>query len=231
MEMYDICGLFAPKPMLVIAGKDDPIFPLAGVKEAFERLAEIYEAFGARENLELYVGDGGHHYYAARVWPFLEEKLRSGEGTKPGTVIHMRPHHFVDILRQIGAGQEFKPSAYGHAVHSVAKALIENPNTVMMLVNHCDTICAPCVHKKNGVCDDVLSDGKTSKHEFNTALDARLFERLRLEEAMALSAADFCKLLCERFGNPSEIWTNVSWVEAQKRLETTLKGIEKFLRC
>jgi dienelactone hydrolase len=230
MEMYDICGLFAPRPMLVIAGKDDSIFPLAGVKEAFERLAEIYEAFGARENLELYVGDGGHRYYAARVWPFLEEKLtiRGGKAAEK-KVIHMRPHHFIDILRQIGAGQEFKPSPYGHAVHSVAKTLMQNPSTVMMLVNRCDAICAPCIHNKNGVCDDTLSDGKTSKHEFNTALDARLFAQLHLEEAMALSAADFCGILRERLGHPSGVWTSVPGDEAQKRLAMMLKGMEKFL--
>jgi dienelactone hydrolase len=236
MEMYDICGLHAPKPMLIVAGKDDPIFPIVGVMEAYERLAEIYKAFGAESNLELYIGDGGHRYYSERVWPFLQEKLQLGERERreipvpPKAVLAMRPHHFIDILRQIGAGQEFKPSSYGHAVHSVAKALMERPNTTLMFVNRCDAICAPCIHNKNGVCDDYLSDRKMSKHDFNTALDARLFQRLQLEEAMAMSAAGFCAILRERFGEPSEIWAHMPAEDAKKRFGMMLKGIETFLR-
>lgn len=232
LEMYDICGLHAPKPMLIVAGKDDPIFPIAGVREAFERLREIYEAFGAVENLELYVGEGGHRYYAARVWSFLEEKLSIAPAksqVKNKTVLQMRPHHFIDILRQIGGGQEFKPSSYGHAVHSVAKTLMEDPQTILVLVNHCDAICAPCIHNKNGVCDDYLVDRKMSKHEYNTALDARVFAKLQLQEGVSLSALNFCNILRERLTEPSAIWTDISHQEAQKRLAMMLAGIERFV--
>ncbi|MBM4047432.1 MAG: DUF1284 domain-containing protein [Planctomycetes bacterium] len=228
MEMYDLCGLHAPKPMLIIAGKDDPIFPLAGVKEAFERLTEIYDAFGARTNLELYIGEGGHRYYAARVWPFLEEKL--GRRETMTASIDMRPHHFIDILRQLGEGRPFKPHpTYNHAVHSVAEMLIKKPDTVLKFVNRCDAICAPCIHNKNGVCDDWLSDRNMTKHDFNTALDARLIPRLGLSEGQEMTAADFCTLLRQRFGLPPTIWTHIPAQDAQGRFEMMLKGIEKFL--
>ncbi len=72
-EMYDVAGLIAPRPMLIIAGKEDPIFPIQGVYAAYERLAAIYDAFGAKHNLELYVGEEGHRYYQARVWDFFAE--------------------------------------------------------------------------------------------------------------------------------------------------------------
>ncbi len=72
-EMYDVAGLIAPRPMLIIAGKDDLIFPIEGVYEAYEKLQAVYDAFGAKANLELYVGEEGHCYYAARVWGFLAE--------------------------------------------------------------------------------------------------------------------------------------------------------------
>lgn len=74
-EMADIAGLFAPRPLLVIAGRDDGIFPLRGVEEAFARLAAIYEALGARDRLELFVGPGGHRFYRDRVWDFFMEHL------------------------------------------------------------------------------------------------------------------------------------------------------------
>jgi dienelactone hydrolase len=75
IEMYDLAGLVAPRPMLVVAGRDDPIFPLAGVKEAYAHLVEIYRAAGCEERLELFVGEGGHRYYAERVWPWLRQQL------------------------------------------------------------------------------------------------------------------------------------------------------------
>ncbi len=73
--MYDLAGLVAPRPMLIVAGRDDPIFPLAGVEEAYTRLQAIYAAAGCPQRLELFVGEGGHRYYSARVWPWLREQF------------------------------------------------------------------------------------------------------------------------------------------------------------
>jgi hypothetical protein len=38
-----------------------------------EKLQAIYAAFGAQDNLELYVGPEGHRYYKARVWDFFAQ--------------------------------------------------------------------------------------------------------------------------------------------------------------
>jgi len=72
-EMYDIAGLVAPRPMLIVAGQEDPIFPIQAVRHAFGKLRRIYEAADAADRLELYVGSGGHRYYSERVWPFVRE--------------------------------------------------------------------------------------------------------------------------------------------------------------
>ncbi len=77
-EYYDLAGLIAPRPLLIIAGALDSIFPLAGVRIAYEKAREVYQAAGKPENIELFVGGEGHRYYAERVWGFLEEKW---EGT------------------------------------------------------------------------------------------------------------------------------------------------------
>ena len=74
-EMYDVAGLIAPRPFLAVAGRDDSIFPLEGVKKSFARLQEIYRAVGAGERCELFVGEGGHRYYKERVWSFVEQWL------------------------------------------------------------------------------------------------------------------------------------------------------------
>ena len=73
--MHDVAGLIAPRPMLIVAGQDDAIFPIEGVRRAYAELEKIYAASGFKNNVELYVGDGGHRYYKKRVWPFIDEKL------------------------------------------------------------------------------------------------------------------------------------------------------------
>lgn len=70
-DMSDLAGLAAPTPQLIVNGRDDRIFPLPGVQEAFARTREIYGAAGAPDNVRLFIGDGGHRYYAAPVWPWL----------------------------------------------------------------------------------------------------------------------------------------------------------------
>ena len=72
-EMPDVAGLIAPRHFLAVAGRDDPIFPIAHTRAAFERLAEIYRAASVPDRCEIYVGDGGHRYYKERVWSFVAE--------------------------------------------------------------------------------------------------------------------------------------------------------------
>jgi dienelactone hydrolase len=79
IEMDDLAGLAAPRPQLIVAGKEDTIFPVDGVREAFGRLERIYEAAGAKGKVQLYVGEGGHRYYAEPVWPFLGEVFGRGD--------------------------------------------------------------------------------------------------------------------------------------------------------
>jgi dienelactone hydrolase len=78
-EMYDIAGLIAPKPVLMITGALDDIFPLSGTQKAFGHLQRIYEANGAASQCELYIGEGGHRYYKTRVWSFIREKFAAME--------------------------------------------------------------------------------------------------------------------------------------------------------
>lgn len=72
-EMYDVAGLIAPRPFCAIAGKDDNIFPITHVREAFRRLRQVYLVAGVPERCRLYVGAGGHRYYAAGSWPFIRK--------------------------------------------------------------------------------------------------------------------------------------------------------------
>ncbi|MEI7905200.1 MAG: alpha/beta hydrolase family protein [Candidatus Firestonebacteria bacterium] len=74
-EMGDLAGLRAPGKLLIVSGKEDKIFPLKGVKEAFKRTEQIYSAAGARKNLELLIGPEGHRFYPKQAWPLIKEMI------------------------------------------------------------------------------------------------------------------------------------------------------------
>lgn len=79
-EMGDLTGLIAPRRLLIVAGKDDPIFPLEGVRRAFATAQRIYEAAGVAGRLRLIVGEGGHRFYASEAWGAIQEMLRADDG-------------------------------------------------------------------------------------------------------------------------------------------------------
>lgn len=71
-DMPDLAGLIAPRPLVVVTGRDDPLFPVAAVREAFTTIEAVYAAVGAADRCELVVGDGGHRFYAAASWPVFD---------------------------------------------------------------------------------------------------------------------------------------------------------------
>ena len=78
-EMADVMGLFAPKPVVLVAGKEDSIFPIGATRRAFSDLQRIYNAFGAESRCHLVVGAGGHRFYADKAWPVLMNEIGKPE--------------------------------------------------------------------------------------------------------------------------------------------------------
>lgn len=76
-EHADIMGLFAPHPVVVAAGRVDPIFPVQATRREFARLKQIYAAVGAPGNCRLVVGAEGHCYYADLSWRAMGCYLQS----------------------------------------------------------------------------------------------------------------------------------------------------------
>ncbi len=73
LEQADLALAIAPRPLLIINGKEDPIFPLEAADRAFETVQAIYAAAGAPDNCRHLVGPEGHRYYAALAWPNFKE--------------------------------------------------------------------------------------------------------------------------------------------------------------
>ncbi len=74
-EMADVMGLFAPKPVVIVAGKEDGIFPIRATRRAFRDLKKIYNAYGAGSRCHLVVGTGGHRFYAEDAWPVMMKEI------------------------------------------------------------------------------------------------------------------------------------------------------------
>lgn len=71
-DMGDLGGLIAPRKLIVVAGKEDPIFPIDGVRESYEIIERMYKAAGARNNTKLVIGEGGHRFYADKAYSALK---------------------------------------------------------------------------------------------------------------------------------------------------------------
>jgi dienelactone hydrolase len=78
-EMYDLVGLIAPRPMLVEAGTHDAIFPMEAVQRSVERAREVYQVFGAQDQVETDYFVGRHQISGRRAYDFLWEKVASGD--------------------------------------------------------------------------------------------------------------------------------------------------------
>ena len=71
-DMGDLAGLIAPRPLVVVSGRNDGIFPLDAAKEQAEIARSYYAASGAPEKFEHVIGPEGHRFYAALSWPVFD---------------------------------------------------------------------------------------------------------------------------------------------------------------
>lgn len=68
-EMADLALLIAPRPMVIVAGRDDDEnFPLKHVKEAYAEIERLYGLADAKDKLRFVVGQGGHTFYPKEGW-------------------------------------------------------------------------------------------------------------------------------------------------------------------
>ena len=72
-DMGDIAGLIAPRPLVIINGLTDTIFPIDSAKREYAVTEKLYEAAGAAEKCAHITGPEGHRFYAALGWPRFNE--------------------------------------------------------------------------------------------------------------------------------------------------------------
>jgi len=74
-EMPDIIGLIAPRPLLVEAGKQDPIFPIEASLKAYSQLQKIYGLLGEENSLDIDVFDGDHQISGRKAYDWFDRWL------------------------------------------------------------------------------------------------------------------------------------------------------------
>ncbi len=60
MDYPDTAALAAPKPLMIMAGEEDGLFSVTVVEEAFSKMASVWDAYDAADNLTTQVWPGGH---------------------------------------------------------------------------------------------------------------------------------------------------------------------------
>ena len=71
-DMCDLAGLIAPRGLIIVAGKEDEIFPIGAVKETYGFAKSLFEKADAENKINLVIGNGGHRYYAEEAFGALE---------------------------------------------------------------------------------------------------------------------------------------------------------------
>lgn len=75
-EMEDLTCLIAPRPLTVLAGEKDEIFPLEAVKQSYAIAEKIYAQAGAAGNCRLVIMPEGHHWCADIAWRVIREETK-----------------------------------------------------------------------------------------------------------------------------------------------------------
>jgi len=71
-DLSDVAGLAAPRWLLAVNGREDPLFDPEDIGRAATAASAIFEAAGAAGRFEHRWGHAGHRYYSDLMWPFIE---------------------------------------------------------------------------------------------------------------------------------------------------------------
>ncbi|OHD48975.1 MAG: hypothetical protein A2096_13070 [Spirochaetes bacterium GWF1_41_5] len=149
--------------------------------------------------------------------------------------IKIKPHHFIDIITSLANEKiELKPCSYRHDVHTVTRLLLQDSEIELEMELGADKICAPCIHNKNGLCDDTIDTSArprapSSKREWNLLIDQRWCSRLQIKQDDVFSAQDFCLLIKKYTNNLQEIYPEMPLGHTEQRARDLNTGLEKYL--
>ncbi len=143
--------------------------------------------------------------------------------------LRLRPHHILDIIRNIGHERPPVPHEYGHLVHTITLRMLEDVDVECRLVVANDDICGPCrMLKSDGSCADVLAqlDEPISKQAYNDELDRRLLDFLGIGENEVLVLRDYLAMVAKRLDEVAPLCAHPK-EDLEYRRAGLLKGLER----
>lgn len=75
-EMQDLAALIAPRRLILVNGEKDDIFPIAGVKDGFEKVKSIYEVCNVADRCKLAITPMHHYWCTDIVWDNILEAAK-----------------------------------------------------------------------------------------------------------------------------------------------------------
>jgi len=72
-DMPDLASLIAPRKLMIVAGKEDYIADIEGVREGYAIAKKAFVEQNVPENIMLIEGDGGHQFYPDLAWPEINK--------------------------------------------------------------------------------------------------------------------------------------------------------------
>ncbi|QDU96190.1 alpha/beta hydrolase family protein [Lignipirellula cremea] len=75
-ELYDVCGLAAPRYLLAVNGRHDGLHTTEDIERSAQRVRQIYQAAGVPDHFAHRWGPKGHQFYSDLMWPFVMQALQ-----------------------------------------------------------------------------------------------------------------------------------------------------------
>lgn len=145
-------------------------------------------------------------------------------------MLRLRPHHILDIVRNIGHERKIEPHPFGHDLHAVTSKILGDIDQPLILVVGADDICIPCIKlNADSICVDVLPqcDDKPSKQKYNDTLDQKVLNYLNLKEGTQLTVREYLNCVNDKLDGIEKICTHPKEDE-RYRIEGLSTGLMKL---
>ena len=116
------------------------------------------------------------------------------------TMIKIRPHHLLDILRDYGneVKRDFHP--FGASLKEITNDILSDINQNIRLVSRVDSICVTCSKLENSICKARINDDLLMR-EYNDDLDDNLFDIMDISPGSELSVRNFLEIVENRMSS------------------------------
>ena len=76
-ELYDVCGLIAPRHLLAVNGVKDKLHTATDINRSADRVRKIFETAGVADRFQHRWGTQGHRFYKDLMWPFVINAIKT----------------------------------------------------------------------------------------------------------------------------------------------------------